>query len=106
MSAVPRGVWYDAPNRRWRVRRYKNRKAYLVGYFDTLEQAVAAHAELDRSLNAPTAAPAQHGVPSGRFFDLARAALASINVTGVYAGTRRGPAGRDLIAETTPAAAA
>lgn len=47
---LPKGIWYDAPNRRWRVRRYKNRVPYLVGYFATLEAALEAHAELSEKL--------------------------------------------------------
>jgi hypothetical protein len=49
--ALPAGVWYDAPNRRYRVRRYKNRIPYLVGYFPTLEAALEAHAALSTQLS-------------------------------------------------------
>jgi hypothetical protein len=80
MSALPRGIWYDAPNRRYRVRRYKNRVPHLVGYFGTLEEAMAAHAHLDTKL----AGIRQHrrgervaaSAPAATFSAFARAALA------------------------------
>lgn len=80
MSALPKGIWYDAPNRRYRVRRYKNRVPYLVGYFDTVEEALAAHAQLDTKLSGIR----QHrrgeriaaSAPAATFSAFARAALA------------------------------
>lgn len=47
---LPTGVWYDAPNRRYRVRLYRNHRMYLAGYYPTLDEALGAHAELKRRL--------------------------------------------------------
>ena len=47
---IPRGVWYEADRDRWRVRRYRNNKAYLAGYFATKHEAVLALASLDAKL--------------------------------------------------------
>jgi hypothetical protein len=76
---LPTGVWYDAPNRRYRVRRYKNRVPYLVGYFTTLEEALAAHAQLSVRLASVKRRQAGERVaasaPATTFFAFARAAL-------------------------------
>lgn len=76
---LPAGVWYDAPNRRFRVRRYRNARAYLVGYFANLDDALAAKQRLDAEL---AAIPAQRRadrtearVPPTRFAAFAAAAL-------------------------------
>ena len=47
---TPRGVWYEADRDRWRVRRYRNNKAYLAGYYATKHEAVLALAVLDAKL--------------------------------------------------------
>lgn len=44
---LPRGVWYEAPKRRFRVRKYRNRVVYLKGYYHTLPEALAALKELN-----------------------------------------------------------
>lgn len=45
-EVFPKGIWYEAPKRRFRVRKYHNKVAYLKGYYRTYEEAVAALAEL------------------------------------------------------------
>lgn len=50
MDTLPRGVWYEAPKRRFRVRRYHNKVTYLKGYYRTLDQALAALEELNAEL--------------------------------------------------------
>jgi hypothetical protein len=50
LSRLPRGLWYEAPKRRYRVRRYHNKVVYLKGYYRTLEAALAALEELNQEL--------------------------------------------------------
>lgn len=50
LSRLPRGLWYEAPKRRYRVRRYHNKVVYLKGYYRTLEAAMAALNELNEEL--------------------------------------------------------
>lgn len=50
MSALPRGIWYEAPKRRYRVRKYHNRVVYLKGYYRNLDDARAALKELEEHL--------------------------------------------------------
>jgi hypothetical protein len=48
-----RGLWFDEKKQRWRVRLYKNGKAYLPkpkAYFETREEAETAFRELKRVL--------------------------------------------------------
>jgi len=44
---LPRGLWYEAPKRRFRVRKYHNGVAYLKGYYRTFGDAEVALAELE-----------------------------------------------------------
>ena len=50
LARLPKGLWYEAPKRRFRVRRYHNKVTYLRGYYRTLEEAVAALDELNAEL--------------------------------------------------------
>ena len=47
---LPRGLWYEAPKRRFRVRKYHNGVAYLKGYYRTFEEAKIALEELESYL--------------------------------------------------------
>lgn len=47
---LPRGLWYEAPKRRFRVRKYHNGVAYLKGYYRTFDEAEVALAELEEYL--------------------------------------------------------
>jgi hypothetical protein len=46
----PRGIWYEAPKRRFRVRKYHNKVSYLKGYYRTFDEAKAALDELESYL--------------------------------------------------------
>lgn len=50
-KTLPRGLWYEAPKRRFRVRRYHNGITYLKGYYRTLAEAEAALEELNEYLS-------------------------------------------------------
>lgn len=50
-GTLPRGIWYEAPKRRFRVRKYRNGVSYLKGYYRTFEEAEAALKELDAYLD-------------------------------------------------------
>ena len=50
--SLPSGIWYESHKRRYRVRLYKNCVAYLKGYYDDLESALAALLELQDDLEA------------------------------------------------------
>lgn len=39
---LPRGIWYEAPKKRYRVRLYRNKVPFLAGYYKTLEEAEEA----------------------------------------------------------------
>ena len=43
---LPRGIWYEEPKRRFRVRKYHNGVSYLKGYYRTFDEAQVAHDEL------------------------------------------------------------
>lgn len=49
-AKLPKGIWYEAPKRRFRVRRYHNKVTYLKGYYRTFGAAKAALEELNREL--------------------------------------------------------
>lgn len=49
-AQLPKGIWYEAPKRRFRVRRYHNKITYLKGYFRTFDDAEAALSELNAEL--------------------------------------------------------
>lgn len=38
-TRIPRGIWYEAPRKRWRVRLYQNKQAFLIGYFTSYKAA-------------------------------------------------------------------
>jgi len=48
---LPKGLWYEAPKRRFRVRKYHNGVAYLKGYYRTFEDAQVALQELEEYLS-------------------------------------------------------
>ena len=48
--SLPRGIWFEAAKNRYRVRKYRNRIPYLIGYFPTLAEAQAALSQLDEKL--------------------------------------------------------
>jgi len=48
---LPRGIWYEAPKRRFRVRKYHNGVSYLKGYYRTFEDAKGALTELEEYLS-------------------------------------------------------
>jgi hypothetical protein len=48
---LPRGIWYEAPKRRFRVRKYHNGVSYLKGYYRTFEEAEKALEELQAYLD-------------------------------------------------------
>ena len=48
---LPKGLWYEAPKRRFRVRKYHNGVAYLKGYYRTFEDAQVALRELEEYLS-------------------------------------------------------
>jgi len=50
LARLPKGLWYEAPKRRYRVRRYHNKVTYLKGYYRTLDDAMAALNELNAEL--------------------------------------------------------
>lgn len=46
-ETLPRGIWYEAPKRRFRVRKYHNGISYLKGYYRTFDRAQEALAQLE-----------------------------------------------------------
>lgn len=48
--SVPRGIWYEADRDRYRVRRYRNGRAYLH-YCPTEEEALATLAAVNEELS-------------------------------------------------------
>lgn len=50
ITKLPKGIWYEAPKRRFRVRRYHNKVTYLKGYYRTFDRAQAALNELNEEL--------------------------------------------------------
>lgn len=51
LAKLPKGIWYEAPKRRFRVRRYHNKVTYLKGYYRTFNMAQAALNELNAELS-------------------------------------------------------
>ncbi len=49
---LPRGIWHEKSKRRYRVRKYRNKVSYLVGYFKTEPDARAALKRLNTKLAA------------------------------------------------------
>ena len=50
-ETLPRGIWYEAPKRRFRVRKYHNGVSYLKGYYRAFEDASVALTELETYLS-------------------------------------------------------
>lgn len=50
ITSLPKGVWYEAPKRRYRVRRYHNKLVYGPYYYRTLEAAMARYDTLCEEL--------------------------------------------------------
>lgn len=50
ISTLPKGVWYEAEKRRYRVRRYHNKVVYGPYYYRTLEAAMTRYDTLCREL--------------------------------------------------------
>lgn len=50
-NPLPRGIWFEAPRGRYRVRKYRNGKSHLI-YCKTEAQARAALKELQESMKA------------------------------------------------------
>ena len=50
-NPLPRGIWFEEPRGRYRVRKYRNGKSHLV-YCKTEAQARAALRDLEQSLKA------------------------------------------------------
>lgn len=51
ITTLPRGIWYEAPKQRFRVRKYHNKVAYLKGYYPTFSEALIALEELEDYLS-------------------------------------------------------
>jgi hypothetical protein len=49
-GTFPRGIWYEEPKKRFRVRKYRNGVSYLKGYYRTFDEAEVALKELDEYL--------------------------------------------------------
>lgn len=47
---LPRGVWYEADRKRYRVRLYHNNVCYHAGYYRTLDAAIKAYESLKAKL--------------------------------------------------------
>jgi hypothetical protein len=47
---LPRGIWYEAHKKRYRVRLYRNHVPHLKGYYATREEAELALEELRTAL--------------------------------------------------------
>jgi hypothetical protein len=75
-SSLPRGIWHDVEKNRYRVRLYRNGKAYLR-YRKTLSEALDAYDELKKKLaNIPVMSreEARRGVvPKATFSSMAKA---------------------------------
>lgn len=52
LARLPKGLWYEAKRRRYRVRKYRNQVVYGPWYFRTMEEAMAKLDELNRLLAA------------------------------------------------------
>lgn len=50
LSRFPKGLWYEAPRRRYRVRKYHNNIVYGPFYFRVLEDALVRLNELNDEL--------------------------------------------------------
>lgn len=61
ITSWPKGLWYEAPRRRYRVRKYHNNVVYGPYYFRTLEDALIKLDEVNAML--------EH-IPKERQYDL------------------------------------
>lgn len=50
-SDLPVGIWYEEPRQRWRVRLYRNQRAW-VKYYRSEAEALVGHAQLKEQLAA------------------------------------------------------
>lgn len=50
ISSLPKGIWYEAPKRRYRVRKYHNKVVYGPFYYRTLEGAMTRYQALCEEL--------------------------------------------------------
>ena len=50
LSRFPKGLWYEAPRRRYRVRKYHNKVVYGPYYYTSLERALLKLEELNAML--------------------------------------------------------
>ena len=50
ITSLPKGVWYEAEKRRYRVRRYHNKVVYGPFYYRTLEAAMTRYEALCKEL--------------------------------------------------------
>ncbi len=50
LTQLPKGLWYEAPKRRFRVRRYHNKVVYGPKYYRTLDEALSALDKLNAEL--------------------------------------------------------
>lgn len=76
-NPLPRGIWFEAPRGRYRVRKYRNGKPHLL-YCKTEAQARAALRDLEQSLKSEPKQRRGDGlrgvVPAATFTALMRAA--------------------------------
>lgn len=40
---LPKGIWYDAPRKRWRVRLYEGKEIRHLSYHRSLDEAIQAY---------------------------------------------------------------
>jgi|VirMetMinimDraft_7_1064189.scaffolds.fasta_scaffold00786_13 hypothetical protein len=50
LSRFPKGLWYEVPRRRYRVRKYHNQVVYGPWYFRTLDGAMAKLSEVNQMI--------------------------------------------------------
>jgi hypothetical protein len=74
--SLPVGIWYEAPRSRYRVRLYRNQRAW-VSYYPTEVAARAAYAKLKAELEAIPKGPQPRPTPatSATFAAMARATV-------------------------------
>ena len=44
-SEIPKGIYYEAAKKRWRVRLYKSGSVIFLGYFKSFHSSIAAYQE-------------------------------------------------------------
>jgi adenylate cyclase class IV len=74
---LPRGIWYERDRERFRIRKYRNGRAF-VQYRDTLGEALQALKEIESKVQSipklPRGARQMGVVPVGTFSGLAKVA--------------------------------